>query len=521
MIIFAYSLSILAMLLIPVVLAVLLRRRFRVPWLLFAVGTLTFIGSQIVHLPLNNALSSIGLLPDSGEMDSVPLLQTAVVLGLTAGLCEELARAAGYWLLKRYRRFEHGIMLGLGHGGIEAMVFGGVLTAAAISSLMALQGTDLELLNLSGEQMANLLRQMQVFEQPAVFAVAPLFERLMAMTLHVVLSMMVLQAFVRRNAAYVVLAILYHAAVDGMIGYLSFQTENLLIIFAALVATIIPGAIWLWKTWPKQLPEDVRQVPEVGHEFGVFLVACRKELMQLWRTKRFLVVAAVFGLFGLMSPLLAYFMPQIFSSVEGAEMFAELIPTPTIKDAMDQYVKNITQFGFILAIVFGMSAVVGEKERGTTAMILSKPMPRWAFITSKFVAQSVMYVVGFLIATLCAYFYTLVLFGPLNFFNFLAVNALMLLWLLTYVAVALLGSVIGQSTPAAAGIGLGGAVILMLAANLPKVGSLTPSGLIGWASQIAVGMENAAGNGGAVAMGMVIVIMCLITSVGLFERQEL
>jgi ABC-2 type transport system permease protein len=333
--------------------------------------------------------------------------------------------------------------------------------------------------------------------------------------------MIVLQAFIRRNAAYVVLAILYHAAIDGLVGYLSFRTENLLIIFGGLVAVVIPGAIWLWKTWPKQLPEDARQVPEAGREFGVFLVACRKEIMQLWRTKRFLVVAAVFGLFGLTSPLLAYFMPQIFSSIDGAEMFAELIPTPTVKDAMDQYVKNITQFGFILAIVFGMSAVVGEKEKGTTAMILSKPMPRWAFITSKFVAQSVMYVVGFLVATLGAYFYTLVLFGPLNFFSFLAVNALMLLWLLTYVAVALLGSVIGQSTPAAAGIGLGGAVILMLAANLPTVGSLTPTGLIGWASQIAVGAENIASNGGAIAMGLVIVIMCLIASVGLFEHQEL
>jgi ABC-2 type transport system permease protein len=521
MIIFAYSLSILAMLLTPVVLAVLLRRKFRVPWLLFAVGTLTFAGSQIVHIPLNDALTTWGFLPAGGDTDSVPILQTALLLGLTAGVCEELARVVGYLVLKRYRRFEHGMMLGLGHGGIEAMVFGGVLTAATLSSLMVLQGTNLELLNLSGAEMANLLRQMQVFEQPAFFAVAPLFERLMAITGHVVLSMMVLQAFVRRNAAYVVLAILYHTAINGLAVYLSFQTENLLIIYGGLVATVIPGAVWLWKIWPKQLTEDVRKVPDARREFGVFLVACRKEIMQLWRTKRILVVAAVFGLFGLTSPLLAYFMPQIFSSIEGAEMFAELIPIPTIKDAMDQYVKNITQFGFILAIVFGMSAVVGEKERGTTAMILSKPMPRWAFITSKFAAQSVMYVVGFLAATLGAYFYTLVLFGPLNFFNFLTVNALMLLWLLTYVAVALLGSVIGQSTPTAAGIGLGGAVILMLAANLPKVGGLTPTGLIGWASQIAVDAENIVSNGGAVAMGLVIVIICLIASIGLFENQEL
>jgi uncharacterized membrane protein YhfC len=183
MIIFAYSLSILAMLLAPVVLAVLLRRKFRVPWLLFAVGSLTFIGSQIVHLPLNSLLANIGLLPKAGEMDSVPLLQTALLVGLTAGLCEETARAVGYWLLKKYRRFEHGMMLGLGHGGIEAMVFGGVMTAATISSLIALQGMDLDLLNLTGEQMSQVLLQMEALEQGPWLALAPLLERLIAIAI--------------------------------------------------------------------------------------------------------------------------------------------------------------------------------------------------------------------------------------------------------------------------------------------------------------------------------------------------
>jgi hypothetical protein len=61
----------------------------------------------------------------------------------------------------------------------------------------------------------------------------------------------------------------------------------------------------------------------------------------------------------------------------------------------------------------------------------------------------------------------------------------------------------------------------MLAANLPNVGVITPTGLIGWASQIAVGAENIFVNGGALAMGFVIIVMCLIGSVAVFERQEL
>ena len=90
--------------------------------------------------------------------------------------------------------------------------------------------------------------------------------------------------------------------------------------------------------------------------------------MQQWRTKRLLVVVAVFVLFGLMSPLIAKFTPELLRTIEGAEQFADLIPEPTSTDAITQYIKNLTQFGFILAVLLGMGAIAGEKEKGTAAM---------------------------------------------------------------------------------------------------------------------------------------------------------
>jgi len=95
---FFYTITISLCIIIPVILAILVRRRFRVSWLLFGVGSFTFIGSQVVHIPLNNLLSKIGILPagtDTGWM----IAQTAIVLGLTAGICEELARVVGYLVL--------------------------------------------------------------------------------------------------------------------------------------------------------------------------------------------------------------------------------------------------------------------------------------------------------------------------------------------------------------------------------------------------------------------------------------
>lgn len=365
MLILDFTLSVSLMILIPVAMAALLRRRFQVPWILFAIGTVTFIGSQVVHLPLNNLLTSLHILPKTGINDpSISLIQSSLVLGFTAGVCEETARAVGYMLLKKFRNLEDGIMLGLGHGGIELMIFGGVLTAATVSSLAAMIGTDLSALKLTPEQFKLLNGQLQALTtSPLLAAVAPLLERLLAMMLHLVLSILVLQAFRRRNFFYYVAAIGYHMLVDLSLVYLASTIPDRNLSYGALVLLLLPGLIWLILLWRKEARPAAAYAHPAGAELAIFAAALRKELIQQWRTRRFLVVMAVFVLFGLTSPMIAKFTPEIIKSVAGAEQFANLIPTPTAVDAMNQYIKNITQFGFILAVLLGMNAVAGEKNR--------------------------------------------------------------------------------------------------------------------------------------------------------------
>ena len=390
---FVYILSIVFAILAPILFAVLFRRRFRAPWLLFGVGTLTFIGSQVVHLPLNDLLTNIGLLPEAAAQKE-NLWRTAIILGLTAGLCEELARAVGFYFLKRFRKFEHGFMAGLGHGGIEAMILIGVLSAGSIAQLFALRNTDLTTLGLNAEQLTYLSGQMQLFSQSPLHGFTMLFERLVAMTLHVSLSMLVFYAFQKKKWIFVGIAVLYHALVD-MIAVASVMTiDNTLWIELILLAAAMPGIIWL--VWRWRVDGKPAMIPRLPVEWGLFWQSLRKEWIQLWRTKMVLVIVGVFALFGIMSPLLAHFMPEIFSSIEGAEMFKDLIPEPSVADATTQYIKNISQFGFLIAILVGMGKVASEKDKGITEMILHKPLPRWAYIVSKFVAQAVVYVIAFL-----------------------------------------------------------------------------------------------------------------------------
>lgn len=504
----------------PVLLANALRRRFTPPWYLFCVGILTFIGSQAVHLPLNDLLADLGVLPRSGGISSARLWQMSVVLGLSAGLCEELARAIGYALLKRRRTLYDGVMLGLGHGGFEAMVIGGVLTAAGVSALLPLAGKDLSQLGLPREQIAALETQLQMLTTSPWSAFLPLVERLLAMIFHIVLSLLILKAFVNRNPGFVALAIIYHAGVDAGLVYLGQVWQNPWTIQGILAIVLIPGALWATYRLRSEMT-GAGLVPEpVCLDLMIFWAALHKELLQQWRTRRILVSAAVLGSFGMLSPLLAYFTPQLLRAIPGAEQFSALVPPPTVADAMTQYIKNLSQFGFILAILLGMSAVAGEKESGTASLILSKPMRRGAFLVSKFTAQMVNFLVGLALGFAGAVFYTTILFGEGHLEEYAAITLLLYVWLLPYVAITLVGSVLASSTSAAGGFALIGAVGLLVSTNIPGLRELMPGALVGWAAKIGSAGPVPGFNGGALAAAVAITLIGLITALAVFEKQE-
>jgi uncharacterized membrane protein YhfC len=159
---FTTIIAVLLMILLPVAVGILLRRRLLVPWWLFLVGAATFVGSQLYHFPLNDWLADLGWIGPVGR-EAPDLLRTAVVLGLSAGVCESVARAIGYGLLLRFgqaKKRADALMIGLGHGGIEAMLVGSVLTAATISSLWLLRDSDLTTLNLLPEQLTAVQQQL-------------------------------------------------------------------------------------------------------------------------------------------------------------------------------------------------------------------------------------------------------------------------------------------------------------------------------------------------------------------------
>jgi ABC-2 type transport system permease protein len=251
-----------------------------------------------------------------------------------------------------------------------------------------------------------------------------------------------------------------------------------------------------------------------------FWVVFRKEMLEQWRTYKVLIVGAVLFLFGLTSPLLAKFTPEMLKVVPGIPAgLADFIPTPTVADAMAQYVKNMSQFGILLALLMSMGSVAQEKERGTAALILTRPVSRGTFLLAKFAGLTVTFAASLLLAALGCWYYTYLLFEALPWGAFLAQNALMLTVFMVYVAMTLLCSTLVKSQSAAGGLAFGGLIVLAGLGAFPSLVDYLPGKLFEWGVGLAMGADKTAWPALGISLG--IIALCLLAAVLVFRKQEL
>lgn len=198
---------------VPLVAGWVAVRRLGVGWRFFWYGALVFFVSQMVaRLPL----VQVGqvLLQDALSSTVVQWIWI-VVLSFSAGLFEEGGRWIGYrWLFRpEERTWRPAVVYGLGHGGLESMVLIAGLGVLSLVGLLAMTSTDLS--QLQPEQREAVQAQLAaVAAQPAWFPLLGAWERLSAMTIHVGLSLIVLQAFRRASWVWLPVAILVHGTVN-------------------------------------------------------------------------------------------------------------------------------------------------------------------------------------------------------------------------------------------------------------------------------------------------------------------
>lgn len=214
---FAYLVGLGMMIVVPVLVIWLARRWTRLPWMLPVAGALAFIGSQLVHFPL---LFLIGLTVKlaGGIPDGWKLVFDCAVGGLGAGLCEEWAR----WVViakwrKDARDARSALLLGLGHGGIEAIILG-ALVAVGFLNMLVLGLQDPAELGVPADQVETVRAQVDAYwRAPFYYPLLSGAERWMAMTLHVANNLLVMVAVVHRRTWLVWLAVLWHAVANATV----------------------------------------------------------------------------------------------------------------------------------------------------------------------------------------------------------------------------------------------------------------------------------------------------------------
>lgn len=250
-----------------------------------------------------------------------------------------------------------------------------------------------------------------------------------------------------------------------------------------------------------------------------FATLLRKELLEQWRTTRLPIVTMVFLLVGLSSPLLARFTPELIETLAG-DQFQIVLPPPTSADAYDQLAKNLGQFGALIAVLLAMGSVATEKERGTAALLLTKPVGRAAFLIAKLVAIAATLGVATGIAAAGGWFYTLVLFEPLPLAGFTAAMALQWLALVAFAAITFVGSTLTRSALAAAGLGVGAFIVIGIVGIVPAIGPYLPTGLGAPARGLALGQAGVDALGPTLAsIGLVAALVAIAWLA--FRRQEL
>jgi uncharacterized membrane protein YhfC len=241
----AHLLNGLLMIAMPVGLAIYLTRRWKLGWGLWFIGAATFILSQVGHIPFNAAASAI-LNRTSMVNWSKPnqLIFNAIFLGISAGLFEELFRYGMFrWWAKDARSWRKGALAGAGHGGVEAIILGG-LVLYSFMQLAAYRNVDLATI-VPAAQLEVAKAQITTYWSATWYAsLLGALERLFTIPVQIALSVIVLQTVTRKQWFWVWLAVLYHALIDASTVYLiqplgMYLIEALIGGFAVLSVIII------------------------------------------------------------------------------------------------------------------------------------------------------------------------------------------------------------------------------------------------------------------------------------------
>ena len=247
----------------------------------------------------------------------------------------------------------------------------------------------------------------------------------------------------------------------------------------------------------------------------------KKEISEIVKTHKIYVLPALFLFFGFLSPLTAKFMPQIMeAAAKSSGMVIKYTQDPTFLDSYAQLFKNISQLAFIIILIF-VGAIVGEKVKGTAALILTKPVSRTKFIISKFTAAIALYTFAYILSVIACVYYTFLLFP--EYYNDKLVLSLLMLWGFSafMISATIFISTISKSFTTAAGLGIGAYLLFLASTAVPYVSKYTPGNIGNIGLSILQGTTPIEDATAPIITAIILAVMFIFGSIAVFKRQEI
>ena len=232
-------------------------------WLLGALGF--FVPQVLIRIPILTALSRTdGFIAFA---QTHPLVY-GFSLAFTAGLFEVVGRYAVARCLKKNLTYRRALAAGLGHGGIEAIIITGLVYVQNLVYLVMLQTGSLDALIAQAADPTALLAIKDGLMNTAwtLFLLAG-FERLLAMTCHAAMSMLVCYGVHSGKAAPTIFAFAMHVCMDCvasislMIGRGLSLAAAYTIIYILLTAFTVLAIVILKTIRARWAAEKAQEVP--------------------------------------------------------------------------------------------------------------------------------------------------------------------------------------------------------------------------------------------------------------------
>ncbi|MEZ0481495.1 ABC transporter permease [Planococcus sp. SSTMD024] len=175
-----------------------------------------------------------------------------------------------------------------------------------------------------------------------------------------------------------------------------------------------------------------------------FYTLTRTELAEAAKEYKFIWLTLFFIILGVTQPLVNNYMDVILENMGAADGIT-IDPNRPVPSSGEVLLSTISgqfnQIGLIILIISFMGLIAADRNSGMQDFILTRPVSISSYLLSKLTAHWLISMFAIAMGAVVSYGYTIFLFGPFSFSDFLLFLLMYSLWILYVISLAILISV--------------------------------------------------------------------------------